>query len=131
MFNTESHRLEILLSGMPFGTKVLPDFLPAGFSKLRLRTLKRQFQTKVGCVVPMVIVSILLHAEFGPNDHREHASHFTSQTYHLSILNSIFFSLAVGLLPLSLHSLSMSVSSISESSAESLLPVKIFSRMFS
>ena len=39
---------------------------------------------------------------------------------HLSILNSIFFSLAVGLLPLSLHSLSMSVSSISESSAESL-----------
>ena len=31
---------------------------------------------KVGCVFPMVIVSIVPHAEFGPNDHREDASHF-------------------------------------------------------
>ena len=27
---------------------------------------------KVGCVFPMVVVSIPPHAEFGPNDHREH-----------------------------------------------------------
>ena len=26
--------------------------------------------SKVGCVFPMVIVSILSQAEFGPNDHR-------------------------------------------------------------
>ena len=32
--------------------------------------------TKVGCVYAMVIVSILPHAEFGPNDHREDAFHF-------------------------------------------------------
>jgi len=28
---------------------------------------------KVGCIFPMVVISILLHAEFGPNDHREEA----------------------------------------------------------
>jgi len=32
---------------------------------------------KAGCVVPMLIVSILPHAEIGPNDHRKDASHFT------------------------------------------------------
>ena len=31
---------------------------------------------KVGYVFPMVVVSILLRAEFGPNDHREDAPHF-------------------------------------------------------
>ena len=31
---------------------------------------------KVGCVFPMIIVSILPQAEIGPNDHREDASHF-------------------------------------------------------
>jgi len=31
---------------------------------------------KVGSVFPMVVVSILLHAEFGPNDHSEDAPHF-------------------------------------------------------
>ena len=34
--------------------------------------------SKVGCVFPMVVVSILPHAEFGPNDHREDAPHFTN-----------------------------------------------------
>ena len=34
---------------------------------------------KVGCVFPMVIVSILPHAEFGPNDHREDAPHFITR----------------------------------------------------
>jgi len=32
--------------------------------------------SKVGCVFPMVVVSILLHAELGRNDHREGALHF-------------------------------------------------------
>ena len=32
---------------------------------------------KVGCVVPIVVVSILLHAEFGRNDHPEDAPHFS------------------------------------------------------
>ena len=31
---------------------------------------------KVECVFPMVVVSILPHAEFGPNDHWEDTSHF-------------------------------------------------------
>ena len=30
---------------------------------------------KVGCVFPMVVVTLLLHAEFGLNDHREKAPH--------------------------------------------------------
>ena len=32
-------------------------------------------RNKVGCF-PMVVVSILPHAEFGPNDHWEDAPHF-------------------------------------------------------
>ena len=31
----------------------------------------------MGCVFPMVIVSILPHVAFGPNYHREDALHFT------------------------------------------------------
>ena len=31
---------------------------------------------KVGCIFPMVVVSILPRAEFGPKDHREDALHF-------------------------------------------------------
>ena len=30
-----------------------------------------EFQTKVGCAYPMVVVSIAPHAGFGPNDYRE------------------------------------------------------------
>ena len=39
--------------------------------------LRKSASAKVGCVFPMVVVSILPHAEFGPNDHREDAPHFT------------------------------------------------------
>ena len=39
---------------------------------------------KVGCVFPMVIVTILPHAEFGPNDHQE--KHPTLQN-HLVVRN--------------------------------------------
>ena len=31
---------------------------------------------KVVCVSPIVLVSILLYADFGPNDYRENAPHF-------------------------------------------------------
>ena len=34
---------------------------------------------KVVCAFQMVIVSLLPHAEFGPNDHREDALHFTNK----------------------------------------------------
>ena len=33
--------------------------------------------SKVGCVFLTGVVSMLPHAEFGPNDHRENAPHFT------------------------------------------------------
>ena len=36
---------------------------------------------KLGRVFPMVVVSILPHAEFGPNDHREDAPHFIAQCW--------------------------------------------------
>ena len=38
---------------------------------------------KVGCVFPIITVSLLPHAEFGPNDHCDHcedAPHFISMT---------------------------------------------------
>ena len=54
-----------------------------GFCERRTFTIKNKssqtifnYCSKVGCVFPMVVVSILPHAEFGPNDHREDASHF-------------------------------------------------------
>ena len=36
---------------------------------------------KVGCVFPMVIFSILPHAEFGPNDYQEDTPHFSWHDY--------------------------------------------------
>ena len=54
---------------------------------------KNQAINKVGCVFPMVVVSILLHAEFGPNDHREDASHFrkhSSSGNMILILETLF-----------------------------------------
>ena len=51
---------------------------------LRMVFIARRFvrrisflHSKVGCAFPMVIVAILPHAEFGPNDHREAAPLFT------------------------------------------------------
>ena len=40
------------------------------------RGYQARVQNKVGCVFPMVVVSIPPHAEFGPNDHQEDAHHF-------------------------------------------------------
>ena len=34
---------------------------------------------KVGCVFPIVVVSIPLHAEFRPNDHGKGAPHFMTR----------------------------------------------------
>ena len=37
--------------------------------------------SKVGCVFPMVVDSLLFQAEFGPNDHQEDATHFNSWSF--------------------------------------------------
>ena len=36
---------------------------------------------KVGCFVPIIIVSIVLHVEFRPNDHREDSPHCTCKAW--------------------------------------------------
>ena len=41
-------------------------------------SIKNFLSRKVVCVFPMVIISILPHAEFGPNDHREDEPHFNT-----------------------------------------------------
>jgi len=41
-------------------------------------------KNKVGCVFPMFVVSILPHAEFGSNDHREDAPHFIISVFLLT-----------------------------------------------
>ena len=38
---------------------------------------KLAYRIKVGCVLPMVIVCILPHAEFGPNGHQKDVPHFS------------------------------------------------------
>ena len=47
-------------------------------------------ETIVGCIFSMIIVSILLHAGFGPNEHREDAPHFMiyCQKYKQKLLKS-------------------------------------------
>ena len=40
-------------------------------------TVRRTNSSKVGSVFPIVVVSILPHADFGPNNHREDAPYFT------------------------------------------------------
>ena len=45
------------------------------FKKMKIGLNSGRF-TKVGCVFPMVAVSILPQAEFGQKDHQEDASHF-------------------------------------------------------
>ena len=90
---------QILISKvLNFGTKTLigpihrkePTFLlrkhtwcrSSSPMKTRFGVLSRNISpsfhrdSKVGSVFPMVFVSILRQAEFGPNDHQEDASHF-------------------------------------------------------
>ena len=42
-----------------------------------IETSRRLKLIKVGCVFPMVVVYILPHGEFGPNDHGPDTPHFT------------------------------------------------------
>ena len=59
--------------------KQLPDgicYFPIMISILQKKD-KGSDEYKVGCLFPMVVVSILPHADFGPNDHRDDALHFT------------------------------------------------------
>ena len=44
------------------------------------------FITKVGCIFPMFVVSLLPHAEFGKSDHREDAPHFTLNRLICSVM---------------------------------------------
>ena len=37
--------------------------------------------SKVGCVFPMVVVSILPHAEFEPNDHQKDTPDFSKERF--------------------------------------------------
>ena len=39
---------------------------------------------KVGCAYPMVAISIVPQAEFGPNDYREDAPHFNPRVFQIS-----------------------------------------------
>ena len=41
----------------------------------------------MGCVFPMVVVSIQPHAEFGQNDHREDALYFTNVVFVTILVN--------------------------------------------
>ena len=63
-----------------------PELIVTESKFLRLDSLhelvKKQFYKardiiKAGCVFPMVVVHILPHAEFGPNDYGEDVPHFT------------------------------------------------------
>ena len=45
------------------------------------KRLLEHVPSKVGCVSPMFVVSVLLHAKFGPNDHRENVSHFINMNF--------------------------------------------------
>ena len=42
---------------------------------------KLKTANKMGCFVPIVTVSLLLHAKLGPNDHREDSPHCTCKTW--------------------------------------------------
>ena len=75
------------------GSQAMTQAIPLVFSRrpfiksLRLCEVKaftflysvfepQDFGCKVGCVFPMVVVSIQPHLEFGPNDHRDDTPHF-------------------------------------------------------
>ena len=42
--------------------------------------------SKVGCVFPMVVVSILPHAEFEPNDHQKDTPDFSKERFEAPLL---------------------------------------------
>ena len=49
---------------------IVEEHLIGGEEYLVLRSLPRPFR------IALIVVTILSHAEFGPNDHREYAAHF-------------------------------------------------------
>ena len=50
-----------------------PNNRGGGFRKERYKVVQN---SKVGRVPPLVVVSLLPHAEVGTNDHRDYAPHF-------------------------------------------------------
>ena len=65
--------LEFLIRCQIFSWSGLVQFLNIF---LLLVFVGKSLQRK-GCVISMVVVSLLPHAEFGRNGHRDDASHFT------------------------------------------------------
>ena len=63
------------------------------------RWKKARWETfnKAGCVISMVIVSILPHAELGPNDHQDDAPHCTENNwkYRKSVYSRISLSFKI------------------------------------
>ena len=49
---------------------------------------------KLRCVIPMVVNSILSHAEFGPNDHREDPALFSGGHRRINLTRLIVFLLS-------------------------------------
>ena len=83
----ESFYFNICLEHQQINPKILSStslqplkifFLPKSTNStpVFLFTFPPQKHTKVGCVFPMVIVSMLSNAEFGPNDHWDDVPHF-------------------------------------------------------
>ena len=58
---------------------------------LRSQNLHFISSSKVRCVFPMVIVSMLPYTEFGPNDHRVDAPHFSFHTFFVTHLKKFQF----------------------------------------
>ena len=57
------------------------------FVHKRSSFIDSKFGHKVGCIFPIVIVPILPHTEFGPNDHRNDALHFS---FRCDFMNFVF-----------------------------------------
>ena len=49
----------------------------------------RLYILKVECVVPVIIISILPHADFGQNDHQEGTAHFIKHGSDASMSNQL------------------------------------------
>ena len=71
-----------LRDALPF---LFPDFLyvmistkkrPFGKNLPKIDTTVKEMVAKLGNVLPMIVVSLLPHTEFGPNEHPEGAPYF-------------------------------------------------------
>ena len=54
--------------------------MSGSMSELKSVSIQLDYRYKLGCVVKMVVDSILPHAESGPNDHRKDAPQFSPKS---------------------------------------------------